>query len=282
MKAWWIGVLLAAVCVAGNVDAGAGRAAVRKQAEMSLLATGSVDIAADGRVAGYALDEPEKLPPVVRKLMDQAAAAWAFEPVVRDGKPSRTHAKTTLRFVAKQTGDDAFDVRIASANFDVSVPPEERPNAARRVSPQYPRSALQSGMRGTVYVVVRIGRDGRVEDAIAEQVNLRAVDTERAMDNWRRIFADEAVSALRKWKFTPPSRGEEVDAPFWRVRVPIDFVFYGEQRPAYGQWQAYIPGPRQSAPWMEDYDSQLGADAVAADGLAPLGAGPRLLTPLGG
>ncbi len=282
MKAWWIGALLAAVCMAGNADAAGGRTAVRKQAEMSLLATGTIDIAADGHVATYALDEPDKLPPVVRKLMDQAAASWTFEPVVKDGKPVPARTKMNLRFVAKQTGENAFDVRIASANFNVSVPPEERPTALRRVKPQYPRAALHSGMRGTVYVVVRIGRDGRVEDAVAEQVNLRTVDTERNMGNWRRILADEAMAAVRRWTFAPPVRGEEVDAPYWRVRVPIDFLFYGDQEPSYGQWQAYIPGPRQSAPWMEDFDARMGVDAIAGDGLAPIGGGPRLLTPLGG
>ena len=80
-----------------------------------------------------------------------------------------------------------------------------------------------------------------------------------------------------KWQFVPPEKGEYVDAPYWSVRVPVDFVIPGRGDPAKPGWHAYVPGPRQSIPWVKDDDAS-GADAVTAGGMYPLGAGPRLLT----
>ena len=72
-----------------------------------------------------------------------------------------------------------------------------------------------------------IGREGdrreRLQDVVAEQVNLRVVTTENMMGKLRDMFADASISAARKWEFTPPARGDDVDAEYWSVRVPVDF-----------------------------------------------------------
>lgn len=254
---------------------------VRKQTEMSLLATGSIDIGPDGKVVTYSLDDAEKLPPAVHKVLGRASTSWAFEPVLVNGRAVRATTKMSLRFVAKKTGENTYDVQVAGADFRVNTPPEEYPSSKKLTPPKYPDNAARSGMGGTVYVILRIGRDGRVEDAFAEQVNLSAVDRERAMDGWRDILATAALRTAKSWKFVPPTRGEEVDNPYWRVRVPIDFIRPGADEPKYGEWFAYIPGPRHSAPWAEEKASS-GSDALVAGGVYPLGGGVKLLTSLDG
>jgi len=275
-------VLLAAL-LQGDALAG-GRDEIRKQAEMSMLLTGNIEIERDGSVSKYELDNAGKLPAVAVRIMDRARATWRFDPILVEGKPIRARTALTVRLAAmpRESGE-GFDVRIASANFGQFAPGEWVSSEGRMASPVYPQHAASSGVRGTVYVIVRIGRDGKVEDAMAEQVNLRTVDrTEAAMQRWRDTLADASLQAARRWKFKPPTKGEEADAPFWLARVPVDYVFTGDKRPGPGDWETYIPGPRQSAPWLGGIDTSLGADAVAGDGVFPLKGGPRLLTPLNG
>lgn len=277
---WWVGL---AFLAAGSASADVYDA-VREQAEMSLVAKGSIDIDPHGKVVGYTLDDAAKLPPAVRMVTDRASALWRFEPVLIDGKAVPARTRMSLRIAARKSdGDKGYEVEIVGADFQVDVPPEERPTRRRIFAPVYPMSAAQSGMGGTVYVVIRFGRDGNVQDAFAEQVNLSAVDREKAMDGWRDMLAKAALRAARQWSFNPPTRGVEVDEPYWRVRVPITFMRRGQVVPSYGQWELYIPGPRQRAPWIDASDvPAFGGDAIAGDDIAPVGKGLRLLTSLNG
>ncbi|UOV03078.1 hypothetical protein [Pseudoxanthomonas mexicana] len=47
-------------------------------------------------------------------------------------------------------------------------------------------------------MVLKIGRDGKVEEAIAEQVNLTAVASGAVMSHQRALLAESAVRAARK------------------------------------------------------------------------------------
>ncbi|MDR7135575.1 TonB family protein [Lysobacter niastensis] len=255
---------------------------MRKQTEASMLVTGAIVIEPDGHVGSYQVDQAEKLPPAATGWMAKAVSAWKFQPIVIDGKAVRARTRMSVRIVAKSQGDGRYEVRLASASFGEDGAPGEFVSSKELKPPSYPQVAAMSGVRGTVYVVVRIGRDGRVEDAIAEQVNLKVVDSEAGMTRWRNSLAKAAVLGARKWTFNPPTQGEEVDKPFWLARVPVDFYLNDEKPASYGQWEAYIPGPRQSTPWMGAMDASLGADAVAGGGMHPIGAGPKLLTPLDG
>ncbi|HEY0504296.1 MAG TPA: energy transducer TonB, partial [Lysobacter sp.] len=199
-----------------------------------------------------------------------------------DGKPARVRTVMSVRLVAKPLPDNNFDVRIAAADFGAPGEDEFVSTGKPLRRPRYPEQAAMSGVRGTVYVIVRVGRDGKVQDAMAEQVNLRVVDTESEMNRWRDMLADATLATARKWTFVPPTKGEEVDAPFWLARVPVDYQMPNDEAPRPGRWEAYIPGPRQSAPWLGGMDTSLGADAVAGGGIFPLQGGPRLLTPLDG
>jgi len=275
--------VLLACMLQGDALAG-GRDEIRKQAEMSMLVTGNIEIERDGSVAKYELDDAAKLPPVAVRLMDRASATWRFDPVLVDGKPVRARTAMTVRLAARQRENtEGFEVRITAANFGKFADGEWVSSKGPLLRPKYPPQAAASGVRGTVYVIVRIGRDGKVEDAMAEQVNLGSVDrTEAAMQRWRDSLADASLQTARRWRFLPPTQGEEVDAPFWLARVPVSYLLPNDKKPESGEWETYIPGPRQSAPWLGGMDTSLGADAVAGDGIFPLKGGPRLLTPLNG
>lgn len=261
----------------------AGPREVRKQIETSMLVTGTIDIAPDGSVDGYRLDQPDELSEFVVELIDKAVPGWRFEPVLVDGKVVKARSKMGLRIVATRLGDDRYQIEIRSAGFGDYAGFGK--SGGRTVSsleldtPSYPWMALDSGVSGTVYLVLRIGRDGSVEDVIAEQTNLTVVGNERQMRMGREMLEKAALAAARDWTFRPPTAGDAVDDPFWSVRVPVDFVLDDERNAKYGAWQAYIPGPRQTAPWLEDEGSA--PDALVAGGVYQVGEGPRLLTALG-
>ncbi len=277
----WIGVvLLAWACATGAADT---QRAVRESIEMSMLVTGSIDLAADGRVLGYVVDQPEKLPSVVRELVEGAVPHWRFEPVKLDPGTDRGRARMGLRVIAKKIAPDNYQLRLGGASFGAEGGVEGRTITRRSMPPpRYPDEAVRSWVSGMVYLILKVGQQGTVEEAFAEQVNLTVLGNERQMARARKLLTDASTLAARRWRFNMPTEGELADDPAWYVRVPVAFAFHGQREPAYGEWQAYVPGPRNRTPWPTGPDSGPGStpDAMIAGDLYPVGEGPRLATPL--
>lgn len=262
-----------------------GPGAVRRQVEASMRVTGMLTIRTDGGVAAVELDTPDQLPEGIPAFVTGVAASWRFEPVVIDGAAKQVRTRMSARLVAKSTGDGKVLVSVRGADFGdyEATPPAERVSSVVMKPPGYPMAAVQSGAQGTVYLLLKIDPDGSVSDVVAEQVNLRMVASEAQMRQFRDRFARAAIGAAEKWTFKPPSRGEAASQPYWVVRVPVDFNFGGTRR--YGQWEAYVPGPRERVSWSRDEDRPGFSLDTLADGdvhMAGSTRGPKLLTPLGG
>lgn len=273
--------MLAALLAAPALAQGPG--AVRKQVESSMVVTGSIDVATDGSVSGHRIDRVEDVPSGVRDLIAKAAPRWKFEPVLVDGRPAPARARMSVRLVAKRLDDDRYEVSVRSASFGQDAPGESV-EAERLAPPRYPMAAAQAGASGTVYTLVRIGRDGHVVDAFAQQVNLDFVASENAMKRWREVFAKSATTAARGWTFKPPTSGEAAGEDGWVARVPVRYTL--GDRPAaetdqYGRWETYVPGPYRPAPWA-DVKLAGSADALPSSGVFQVGRELRLLTPVGG
>jgi hypothetical protein len=264
----------------------AGPAAVRKRVQASMLLTGTIVVAPDGSVSSYAIDKPEKLPPMVTGLIAESIPRWKFEPTLLDGKPVAAKAKMSVRFVAKPIGDDKYSVGISGTQFGQNVPAESI-TYKDQVAPTYPREAARSRVSGTVYLLLRVGRQGQVEEAVAEQVNLVVVDNDEEMERWRKMLANSALAAARKWTFNLPTSGKHMNDKYWLALVPVTYgLLYGGLRGAddYGKWQPYVPGPQQPVPWIDDPRLLSGSvDALPDEGLHPLEKDSlRLIAPLGG
>jgi len=275
-KQFWVGLVLVS-CV--GVAFAAGPSAVRKQIESSLLVDGTIDINPDGSVAGYALPREKGLPSGIVEMIARVVPRWRFEPIKLANGTTRARATMSLRLVAKMLDKKNFSVEIRAAQFGGDTPGEALSAKSLMTAPRYPERAARAGVGGTVYTALKIGRDGRVQEAMAEQVNLRVIADEASMGRWRDLLAKAALRAAMHWTFLPPTKGEEVDAPYWSARVPVDFVAPDTKQPDEHQWHAYVPGPRAAIPWRKD-DSDAGADALAGGGVYPLDGGPRLLTAL--
>lgn len=280
----WKILLLGLLLAAPGLPADAQNArAARDMMEARMLVTGTVDIEADGSVSAFALDHLDRIPDPVVDLVERAAAGWRFEPILVDGVAVPARARMNLKVLANKvqgTRKD-FAVRLDGAYFgSSSYEAGESPTSVEMKPPNYPANLLRIGVSGTVYLVLKVSRDGVVEDAIVEQVNLDVAGDAREMERWRKTLADSALGAARKWTFAGPRQGDEVDAPFWSVRVPIDYKFSDDPGPRAGAWEVYIPGPRQSVAWLSDAESSTQPDTLAAGGVYPVDPGRRLLTAL--
>lgn len=276
--AWLCGWLLA--CTVGTVTA----ENVRKTAEAGMLVTGFVEVNPDGSLHGYTLDKPEKLPPSVVEVVGKVVPTWEFE--LSGQAKDVVKSPMSLRVVARPMGEGQFKVIVQGASFGEHGDRSDVVTGKDRSPPQYPRLAIKARISGTAYLVLRIGRDGTVQDAIAEQVNLDQYGTAMEMEHYRQLLADASLDAARKWTFNPPTKGASVDDPYWVVRVPVSFSLHQfGTRPteeSYGSWHAYIPGPRQTPPWISKTLANESPDAMP-DGA--VGAGDsrlRLVTPLSG
>ncbi|MDE3072692.1 MAG: energy transducer TonB [Pseudomonadota bacterium] len=253
---------------------------VAKRVEASMLVTGSIIVAPDGSVQSYAVDHPEKLPSVVVGLVGKDMRHWRFEPVLLDGKPVTAKAPMHLRIVASKRDDGNYNIGIRSAYFGRRT----SFSRAQRMPPHYPREALAAGVSGTVYVLLRIDRQGHVNDAVVEQVNLNFLAGDAAMRRWRLVLAQATLRAARQWTFGPTTTDETAGVEYNVARVPVRFNLRRRDRSsrdAYGHWKTYMPGPLQPAPWFDRSRMvSSGVDAVPDGGVYSADQSLHLKTPL--
>lgn len=250
------------------------------QMEASMVLTGEVEVDAQGMVQHYTVDGSEKLTPALRGFVDQNIQRWRFEPFLVDGKPAPMRNRMGLQFVLETQSDGNFKIALRNVSFyPADSKTTDEVASIGMKAPIYPAQASKAGMEAEVYLVLRVGRDGRVADVVVEQVNLKSPAAGYEAERWRKVFGASAAARAREWTFKPPSSGSEAGDEFWSVRVPVDYAFHGNEK--YGVWQPYLPGPRQPVPWLTEQD--LGSpEALAAGGLYPVGGSKgalRLSTP---
>lgn len=281
-----IGSALALMALA-SVAGAAGANGTRKQIELSMVVKGSIDIGVDGGVEGYAVEQSEKLPPPVLDLINKQVPLWKFEPVQVDGKPAHARTLMSLRIVARQRDDDHAEIDIQGADFHGGNDDQATRMGIRNRTSLQPlmETMMSSGATGDVYMALKIGPDGKVMDAIVEQVNLTATGTDAEMEQARKLLGDSTMKVVRKWTFSVPTSGEEAGKPYWTGVLPVNFEFVGDHKIKYGQWKAYLPGPCTPVPWP-DADGETQGSSVCNSGPASEGvltldhSGPKLLTPL--
>ncbi|WP_430392332.1 energy transducer TonB [Dyella sp. 20L07] len=276
----WICTLLVGAMATANAEN------IRKTAEGSMLVTGVVEINPDGSLHGYTLDQAEKLPAPVLDVISKNMADWKF----KLSAPSNgvVNSKMSLRMLAKPLGEGNYGVTLAGASFgeNDSKTGDTVSFKSHMPAPSYPPMALNARVSGTAYLLLRIGRDGTVQEAVAEQVNLEQYASKIEMDQYRKALANAALDAAKQWTYNLPTHGPEVDNPYWVARVPVNFNLRKRGQPIqerpYGSWKGYIPGPRQSAPWVSQALLSEAPDAVPNDTLHSGNSGLQLTTTLGG
>lgn len=271
-------VLLPATAAAQNSRA------MREHVEASMLVTGHVDIDRAGHVTGHAIDQRERLPDYVVSLVDRAVPQLRFEPVQVEGEPVLARAKMSMLLVARKAGEGEMKIAIRSAHFgeDGATDDTSRVRSASMQPPSFPMSVAHQGGKGTVYLLLKVARDGQVEDVAVEQVNLTVVADARTVESLRARLSKSAEVAARRWTFTPPSTGEAAGKDGWVVRVPVSYQYRQQKEAGYGEWSAYLPGPRHRPGWAQPDAPGFSPDTLVAGTVNDERSRFRLLSPLEG
>jgi hypothetical protein len=276
LRAWMLALTLC-FGIVGLADAGKPKTRL----EASQLVTGEIRIDAQGVVSGYTFDKADKLAEGVRTYLDSVVPKLRFEPVLRDGQPVAARSNMSLRLVLRHREGDAehYEMTVKGMHFGMGQEPEGTVIKSLKLTPpRYPDAALRQGGGAEVYLLVKVGRDGKVQEAMAEQVNLLSYGNPGDADLLRRQFEESAIKqALKRWSFQPPTIGDEADDPYWTVRVPVVYSM-GNERITKGGWKVYDPGPQRQAPWpTEPLPMGFSPDALPGGGAHVAGRGLRLL-----
>ncbi|HUB88514.1 MAG TPA: energy transducer TonB [Dyella sp.] len=269
------------LCMLMAYVAAANAGDIRKTAEATMLVTGSIDVAPDGSVHGYSIDRPEKIPPVVVDLIKNSVPGWRFQFAER--VDAVQHAKMSLRIIAKPVDDQHEVLHLVGASFGHAGADGARVTYKNMQPPRYPQEAIREHVGGTVFLLLRIDRQGQVQNLAVEQVNLGSYGREAQMRHFRSVLGDAALEAAKGWTFNPPTTGKNASAPYWDMRAPVNFDPHpiGTSRAdTYGKWEAYIPGPRASIPWAAS--NQSTSDAVPVGTLSQAEQPMQLKTALDG
>jgi hypothetical protein len=221
----------------------------------------------------------------VSNLLQQAIPSWQFDSMVRDGKPVSVRSRMSLRVVLHPLGDKRYRLYLAGAYFSADGKPLKS-DVSRRTQPRYPKQAIRARVSGTVYLALKVDAQGRVIDAMAEQVNLRIAGDDHEMERYRRLLADSALEAARGWVFDP--RGFDGAGDHY-VMTPVSYVLNvspgAHSMPGSpGHWDVYVPGPRHSVPWFDAGTMVAGSGDAFPDGGVYLfnAGGPHLKTKFSG
>ncbi len=280
MQKLWTGFVASALMLAaGTVMAGT-------PASASMVVTGHIVIGTSGGVIAYRVDKMDALPPGARKELTKVIPTWKFTPVLRDGEPVVAKSYMSIRLLATPAGNGQYAIGVSGAHFGKPAPGTSV-TYKHREPPSYPRRAVAQHVSGAVYLVVEVGRDGKVHHVAARQVNLFVRGRKASMKHWRHELARASVQAARNWTFQPPVKGPHAHDSHWVVAIPVVFHLRAwGQGPVsrHGQWQSYLPGPKHYVPWLAgDRLAAMGADAIPSDGgVFPLQQKLQLLTKLGG
>ena len=276
-------LLLSFVLAIAAVSSGNAGVIDRSQIESSMLVNGFITIDTSGLVAGHEINPDANLSPELTDFLNKSIERWRFEPVVMDGQVVRARVPMHLRLVAKPDGAGNYSVRIASTWFkpqtDTSQAVKSTPRAVHMAPPRYPIGAMIRGGKGTVYLHVTFGPDGKVTQAYARQVNLRVLGTPTQMKALRRQFADASLAAARQWEFTRPTSGEDAGKSMWSVMVPVVFLLEHERMSKPGEWDSYVPGPLMGPSGELLPQTAASPDALPDSGVFAAEQGARLLTP---
>ena len=238
-----------------------------------MVLTGTLVVSDDGTITAYAIDRAAEVPAEVLRHIGRSIPDWRVKGA--DGMPEKVGF--SVRVVALPHGSGRHVLSLAGASIRTARDRDQEPTVAGRLKrPEYPRSHVAKGISGEVVMIVKLGRDGGVEDLVAEQVNLDVVGPADEVAQIRADFSAHTAAAARRWKFRMPVKGPLADEPYLSVRVPV--TYDTKPRPGYGQWMYYVPGPRRPMPWTTMDGLALGAHE--SNSLELVGLGPWLETPM--
>lgn len=208
----------------------------KPKAQYETLVSGTIDVAKDGSVSGYTLDDQVK--PAIRAAIDKNIRSWSFEPIIVDGQAVVATTQMRLQLLAVPVEKGDYGLRVERVWFG------DPQGAGHMPPPVYPVDAARAGRQAKVVMVLRLDPQGNVVEAFPEQVSLDIAPSGKKAEYWRKRFEAASIRAAKEWKFTMTEivDGQPTAAS---VRVPISFAFGSG-------WDKYVPGVINPIPWKSD------------------------------
>lgn len=234
---------------------------------LTMRVDGELTIGTQGEVEAYALRT--ELTPDIQKMLDKAIPKWAFVPIEQDGKPVRAKTPMRITLVAREIGEQKYEVKIDNVIFS-PLTKEDREAAERAAGkavarmnrlpfPRYPQELMLAGIEGSVLLRLRLNPDGSVADVFAEQSSLYNVKgSRRALDKARALLEKSATDAARKWTYSVENASAEQTQDI-DVKVPVKYSLKGPdeiERDGVGVWRYEYRGPRLDPPWKKADDME--------------------------
>ena len=246
-------LLTLGLAIAGQVlaDEPVPKATGGVQVVLAMNLDGWVDVDAAGKVVGYGTDAP--VPQELRVNVDRAIRAWLFEPVsMREGQSAaRTRMRLTLRAEPQGQG---YVARIEDVFFPADPVMEaaavsSTPAPIVLKSTRKPRMMLGGIATGTL-IAIKVGLDGRVEDAVAVQ-SMVMDDAKAAFMSVMGPVEKSMLEAVKKWKFRVDFAGQTPTPEMQTVLVAMFFnPDLTEAGVDQGVWHHLALSPRRQVPWL--------------------------------
>ncbi|MGY3266195.1 hypothetical protein [Lysobacter sp. HA35] len=242
-----------------------------------------------GNVAEY-VPKTELPAPVAARVAD-LVKALRFEPVEVDGRV--VNAETTMRVAVSAKMLDDGGMRLAIDNL--TFPPEKptspgAPSTAysKRISIHFPEEALRLGLDADVLVALRLGADGHVLDAAAQQSALvHQRGNPREVAKALAIFERAALASLRGWQANPASlQDKDRVGDGYVTYMPVQFRTASQgQKPSFdgvGQWTLETRTVKRVPAWVPVTATapQPGASDLADGEQSGINTRYRLVAPL--
>lgn len=267
MRLLQAGVLALWLACAGAQAGTAPAEQVSGESVLTMRVDGELTIGTQGEVEAYALRT--ELTPDIQKMLDKAIPKWAFVPIEQDGKPVRAKTPMRITLVAREIGEQKYEVKIDNVIFS-PLTKEDREAAERAAGkavarmnrlpfPRYPQELMLAGIEGSVLLRLRLNPDGSVADVFAEQSSLYNVKgSRRALDKARALLEKSATDAARKWTYSVENASAEQTQDI-DVKVPVKYSLKGPdeiERDGVGVWRYEYRGPRLDPPWKKADDME--------------------------
>jgi periplasmic protein TonB len=125
--------------------------------------------------------------------------------------------RTDPRYVAINEGNQKIEFDGSGMDFDPSpvvfIPVQFEPKIVTSPAPEYPESALKSGIEGNVWLKLLVTKDGKVKNVLVLKSDAD-------------IFIQASMDAAKRWVFTPAlMNGKPVAV--W-VSIPFRFRLTGK------------------------------------------------------
>lgn len=281
MRPWPVRILSLLLCF--SLPALASESKRVPESALESVMTMQIDsqISLDEKGALVAFKIETGVPDVLRQKLERMVGAWRFTPTPSpDGIARPVVSPMRMTLAATKVGE-GYRVKVDNVIFPKKTTPVNGESTAgisarKLFPPRYPIGLDRKGVSAIVLVSIRVGADGRVEDAVSVQSMLLNTTGRDSGLAWAlKEFEASSLVSARRWQFDVPASLAQADPAARTVNVPIHFISDSRNNPVMnpeaGGWRVEVRTPRREIPWLQAAPGQqrIGVSDMARGDVVP-------------